>query len=99
MSSWFIFNSMGFYPVNPASATYIVSAPLYERVEVTFPQQPDHTLVITAAGAKTKMYVERLTMDNVDVVAPVISHADLLRAKELTFTMNEAPQSWFKNQL
>lgn len=99
MSSWYVFNALGFYPVNPASGEYMVGSPVFDRVEITLPRYPDHTLVITAPGAKDRVYVERLTLDGVEVKAPILKHADLVQAKELSFTMNHNPQTWFKDQL
>jgi predicted alpha-1,2-mannosidase len=34
MSSWYVFNAMGFYPFSPADARYIVSVPLFTRVDI-----------------------------------------------------------------
>jgi len=34
MSAWYVFAAMGFYPVNPASGEYLLSAPLFEQVEM-----------------------------------------------------------------
>jgi putative alpha-1,2-mannosidase len=33
MSSWFVFNAMGFYPFSPADPNYIVSVPLFDKVD------------------------------------------------------------------
>lgn len=32
MSSWYVFNAMGFYPYSPADARYIVSVPLFREI-------------------------------------------------------------------
>lgn len=34
MSSWFVFSSMGFYPVNPVSGEYSIGSPLFDRVAI-----------------------------------------------------------------
>jgi len=34
MSAWFIFSSMGFYPVNPVSGEYVVGSPLFEKISI-----------------------------------------------------------------
>ena len=33
MSSWYVFNAMGFYPFSPADDKYIVSVPLFDKVD------------------------------------------------------------------
>lgn len=34
MSSWYIMSSMGFYPCNPASGTYVMGSPLFDKVKI-----------------------------------------------------------------
>ena len=84
--------------MNPASAEYVIGSPLFEEVRVRLPQS-DHELKITASGAPDKVYVQRVVLDGVDVSVPVLRHSDLLKASELTFVMNETPQSWGENML
>ena len=35
MSSWYVFNAMGFYPYSPADDSYIVTVPLFDKVDIT----------------------------------------------------------------
>ena len=35
MSTWLVFASLGFYPVTPGGDTYIMNAPLFDRVELS----------------------------------------------------------------
>lgn len=98
MSAWYVFNALGFYPINPASATYIIGSPIFDQVQLHLPQA-DHILTITASGALDKKYIQSLTMDGVEVTTPIISHAELTSAKELKFEMNHQPQTWFKGSL
>ena len=34
MSSWYVFAAMGFYPYSPADAEYIVSVPVFDKIEL-----------------------------------------------------------------
>jgi putative alpha-1,2-mannosidase len=98
MSSWYIFNAMGFYPVNPASAEYIIGSPLYDKVEVQFPQS-DHVLTISANGASDKMYVKSVMVDGNYQEIPVLKHSTVLKSSEIVFEMSDSPQLWGKNTL
>ena len=33
MSSWYVFNAVGLYPFSPADPEYIISVPLFDKVE------------------------------------------------------------------
>lgn len=93
MSAWYLFNALGFYPVNPASAEYMIGSPIFDKVEISLPQS-DHKLSIIAAGAREKLYVENLMVDGQYVQYPIISHKNLLSSSSITFTMNHLPQQW-----
>lgn len=96
MSAWYIFNAIGFYPVNPASAEYIIGAPLFDKVEIKFPQS-EHVLTITAAGAPSNLYVKGVSVDGQQKKSPVITHKTLLHAEQIVFEMATEPQEWGKN--
>ncbi|TDW95831.1 GH92 family glycosyl hydrolase [Dinghuibacter silviterrae] len=50
MSSWYVFNAMGFYPFSPADPDYIVSVPLFDKVVIR--TGPSFTIVKSGAGRK-----------------------------------------------
>jgi putative alpha-1,2-mannosidase len=37
MSAWYIFSTLGFYPVNPANATYIIGQPQVQAATIHLP--------------------------------------------------------------
>ena len=98
MSSWYILNALGVYPMNPASGEYVVSTPIFDQATVQFPQS-DHQLTIKASGAKTNPYVGGLQVDGVVVDTPVLKHDLFLNAKEIVFDMREEPQMWGAGKL
>jgi putative alpha-1,2-mannosidase len=79
--------------MNPASGEYVVGSPIFDRVDISFPQS-DHVTTITASGAGDKMYVKGLRLDGKEVTAPRIAHSDLIRVKNLDFDMSSEPQTW-----
>lgn len=88
-----MFNAMGMYPMNPASAEYVIGSPIFDKVEVRFPQS-DHVVTISSQGAREKPYVKSLMVDGAPVEIPIISHKQLLSMHTLTFEMSDEPQSW-----
>ena len=38
MSAWFVLSALGFYPVDPVSAVYVLGSPLFDRAEVRLGQ-------------------------------------------------------------
>ncbi|VDC01005.1 unnamed protein product, partial [Peniophora sp. CBMAI 1063] len=98
MSAWYIFSALGFYPVNPASAEYVVGTPFFDKITVHLPNAP-RPLVISARGAATKPYIKSLTIDGEAVETPVIRHEQIARGAELVFEMSATPQAWASSTL
>ena len=98
MSSWYIFNALGFYPMNPSSAEYIITSPIFDEVKVTFPQT-EHTLVISAANAKSNQYIKSVELDGQPIASPALKHKDLLSAENIVFDLSDVPQVWGAYQL
>lgn len=62
MSAWFVLSSIGIYPLNPADATYQITSPLFDRIELSLPspQEDDKArslFVIDAPGATRQEYM------------------------------------------
>lgn len=86
---------LGFYPVNPSSAEYLVGSPIFDKVEIRFPgnEQP---LTILAADAASNQYVKNMRMNGQDVKSPVLTHSQLVAhdGAMLVFEMADTAQSW-----
>jgi putative alpha-1,2-mannosidase len=77
MSAWYIFSTLGFYPV-AGSTRYLIGSPLFENVVIQRPQGP---LTIIAHNAAPKnAYVQKVTVNGavVDLVnAPWFDHSQI----------------------
>ena len=98
MSSWYILNALGIYPMNPASAEYVISTPLFDEATVRLPQA-EAMLTIKATGARDQPYVAGVTIDGIAIDVPVIKHDVLLGAREIVFDMSAEPQTWGSGKL
>lgn len=86
MSSWYIFSSLGFYPVNPASCTYVLGRPLYRKSVLNF--ENGNTLQIRAENWTPGSYlVDKVMMNGKELTGWTVSHSDLMAGGELVFVM------------
>jgi len=93
MSAWYIFTAMGFYPLNPASADYVIGSPLFTRVVLSLPN--GKTFEISAPNnAAHSVYVQSAKLNGEPLVAPVISYAQIEAGGRLDFVMGPKPSSW-----
>ncbi|SNX83094.1 uncharacterized protein MEPE_01800 [Melanopsichium pennsylvanicum] len=98
-SSWYIFSSMGIYPVNPVSGGYVVSSPFFETIEIDIPPRSEREkgskLRIEAPGADDKhVYVANLTVNGREVQRPKLTWKDLIAGGTWNFGLSDTPQPW-----
>ena len=106
-SAWYIFSSMGIYPVNPVSGEYVVSSPFFERIDVTIPPRimegKDGKLEeVKAARLRIEapksddqhVYIANLTVNGRSVGQPKLTWSDLLAGGTWKFSLSDKPQAW-----
>jgi predicted alpha-1,2-mannosidase len=89
-SAWYIFSSMGFYPVTPASDQYVLGAPLFKKITVTL--ENGKTISINAPNNSDKnRYVNSLNVNGKPYSFNWLSHSALLKGATLNFGMSAQP--------
>lgn len=94
MSAWYIFSSLGIYPMNPASGEYQIGSPLFEKATI---QLPNNVLFnIEAENVSDKnIYIQSATLNKKELNRTYITHQELLKGGTLHFIMGAAPnKSW-----
>ncbi|MFK2901952.1 GH92 family glycosyl hydrolase [Dyella jejuensis] len=93
MSAWYIFTAMGFYPLNPASAHYVIGSPLFTRVTLNLPN--GKRFDITAANNSSQnVYIQSVTLNGQALDEPLISYAQIEAGGTLAFVMGPKPSHW-----
>ncbi len=85
MSSWYVFNAIGLYTYSPADPSYIISVPLFDKVEFTFGDGTQFSISKKNSGKK----ITDITYGSKKVDGYFISHSDLRKGKELVITTNQ----------
>jgi predicted alpha-1,2-mannosidase len=90
MSAWYIFSSLGFYPVTPGSSVYAVGSPLIK--EATLELGNNKKLVIKAINqSKDNVYFKKLTLNGRAITDFKLDHNELINGGELIFEMINIP--------
>ncbi|MBV2355393.1 GH92 family glycosyl hydrolase [Streptomyces sp. J2-1] len=96
-SSLLVFAMTGVFEAQPGSAAYVVTSPMFEKVEI----RPEHgrTVRIEAPGAdaSTLQYVSSVRTDKGALNRSWLSHDELLRAGTIKVTLADRPTSWGVN--
>ncbi len=89
-SAWYVFSSMGFYPVCPGTDEYVLGSPQFSKI--TLQMENGNTFVINAPNnSKENVYVDQVTLNGRDYNKNFIKHADLENGGEMTFKMSVSP--------
>lgn len=97
MSAWFVLSALGFYPVDPVSATYVLGSPLFSRAEVRLGN--GRKLIVEAPGnGPDTPYVRSVRWNGRPHMRSWIAHADLMRGGTLRFEMSATPDKSFASR-
>lgn len=86
MSAWYIFNAMGFYPVDPVSANYVFGAPQMPKIVLHLPDGKTFT-VIAENLSKEHKYIESITLNGEPYTKNYIAHGDIVKGGTLVYQM------------
>ena len=90
MSAWYIFSSLGFYPVTPGSPNYALGSPLVKQAVIHL--ENGKTLKIIANNqSKKNIYVESVSVNGKTIKDTLLSHQDIINGGELIFEMSATP--------
>ncbi len=86
MSAWYIFSSLGFYPVTPGSPLYAIGSPLVKEALINLGN--GKTLRIKAINqSKENVYVKEVRINGRELKEPFLHHEDIMKGGELIFSM------------
>jgi len=95
MSAWFVFSSLGLYPVNPASSIYVIGSPMFERAEIQTPQTGKTFTIIAKNVSKKNIYIQSAKLNGKVFDRSWLSHDELTSGATLEFVMGSEPnKSW-----
>ncbi|MCD9032534.1 GH92 family glycosyl hydrolase [Luteimonas sp. Y-2-2-4F] len=93
MSAWWLFASLGLYPLRMGAPEYAIGSPLFEHARVRLGE--GRTLEVRALGhSRDNVYVQSLTVDGQPWSRTWIPHEVVAAGATLEFTMGPEPSAW-----
>ena len=89
-SAWYVFSSMGFYPVTPAVDQYVIGAPLFKKITLTL-ENGKKVMINAAANGANNRYVNALKVNGLNYDKNWLSHSALQKGAILDFSMSATP--------
>jgi predicted alpha-1,2-mannosidase len=91
MSAWWIFSTLGFYPVAPGIPEYWVGTPRFPSATLIL--GGGKKFIVTAKNVSAKnIYIQSAKLNGAPLKTPRIQHADIIKGGTLEFVMAAEPK-------
>ena len=86
MSAWYIFSTLGFYPVAPGSVEYEIGSPIINSAILQLENGRQLKIIVKNQSVANK-YVASVTVNGKKIPGTAISHSDIMGGGEIVFSM------------
>ena len=93
MSAWYIFSSLGFYPVTPGSNQYIIGSPLFEKATINLENGKSFTIQAKNNSDENK-YIKSVKLNGKNYEFSYLNHRDIINGGKLVFEMTNHHTNW-----
>ncbi|NOY47450.1 MAG: glycoside hydrolase family 92 protein, partial [Chlorobi bacterium] len=93
MSAWFVLSAMGFYPVTPASNTYIIGTPLFNKATINL-ENGNHFTIVAHNISDENSYIENVVLNGKPLNRTYLKHSEIINGGTLEFQMTNRPSDW-----
>ena len=93
MSAWYIFSSLGFYPVTPGSNQYIIGSPLFDKATINLENGKSFTVKAINNSLENK-YIKSAILNGENYEFSFINHKDIINGGSLVFEMTDKQTNW-----
>jgi len=90
MSAWWIFSTLGFYPVAPGIPEYWIGTPRFPSATLNLPGAKKFTVIAKNASAKN-CYIQSAKLNGEPLKTPRIQHETIMKGGTLEFVMAAEP--------
>jgi len=89
-SAWYVFSAMGFYPVCPATDQYVLGAPLFKKMTLTF-ENGKQFIINAPNNSSENKYIQKINFNDAEYTKNWLNHFDMLNGGTLTIDMDAMP--------
>src|SRR5688572_29383545 len=91
MSAWFIFSSLGFYPVAPGSNDYAIGSPSVDYAKLNLENGKSFEIEVLNQSDKN-IYISNMVLNNKPLAKYFITYEDIMKGGTLKITMSDQPK-------
>lgn len=91
LSSWFVFASLGFYPVNAANGVYVLGSPLIQRAVIHNHAQNTKFTIVAENNSRENLYIQHASLNGRQWRRSWLTHRHITTGGELRLQMGNTP--------
>lgn len=91
-SAWYVFSSLGFYPVCPASDEYVVGSPLFRKATVKL-ENGEQIVLEAPDNGPANRYITSVEVDGKAYSPNFLRHSELMKGAKVRFAMQAEPNT------
>ncbi len=88
MSAWYVFSSLGFYPMNPVNGEYVFGSPIIDKAIIKLENGKKFTIEVKN-NSKENIYIQSVRLNGKPHSSFLIRHTDITQGGELIFVMGK----------
>ena len=89
-SAWYVFSTLGFYPVCPGSNEYILGSPVFKKATLNLENGKKVEITTTPSGDDNR-YINSMSLNGKKYDANYLKHADLVKGAKINYNMADKP--------
>ena len=93
MSAWYIFASLGFYPVCPGTPYYMIASPIFKKAVLNLENNNKFT-IIAKNSTPENIYIQSAKLNGEVYTKNYLLHSDIINGGEIEFVMGPSPSEW-----
>ncbi|WP_224996288.1 GH92 family glycosyl hydrolase [Cesiribacter sp. SM1] len=92
MSAWYLFSSLGFYPVAPGSEQYAIGSPAVKSASIKLENGKTFHVVVKKQSDKN-VYVQKMELNGKPLNRSYLTHPEIMSGGTITFYMGAKPNT------
>jgi predicted alpha-1,2-mannosidase len=94
MSAWYMFASMGFYPLNPVSGEFLLCSPIFDKVTINLTNSKK-LHIIAHKQSKSSIYINAVKWNGAPHTKNYITYTDVMQGGTLDIYLQDKPdKNW-----
>jgi predicted alpha-1,2-mannosidase len=93
-SAWYVFSSLGFYPVTPGADEYVIGSPLFKKATIHL-QNGNEFTIKAKDNSVENFYIQSANLNGKDYLNSYLNFEDIQKGGELQFNLGNTPnKNW-----